>query len=300
VVPVLGKPSTAFSTLNRGIDDGSARVRRDTVDVLDAAIAEYYADGAEERRLFVDGRPRLEYVRTVELLARLLPPAPARVLDVGGGTGVYATALGSRGYTVDLVDPVAHHVDRAREIANECGLTAALRCHLGDARSLDMPDEQYDAVLMLGPLYHLTERADRASAWSEAHRVVTPGGVVIAVGISRFASLLDGLKRHQLSDAVFARVVEEDLRSGQHRNPDRGRPVLFTTAYFHRPEELMTEAADAGLVDVRLFAVEGPAGIVEDIDEIETQVASARAVETEPSLMSASAHILVVARRPRA
>ena len=166
---------------------------------------------------------------------------------------------------------------------------------MGDARALDVPDGSYDGVLMFGPLYHLTERGDRMQAWAEATRAAATGGVVAGVGISRFASLLDGLKRDLLSDPVFSRVVEEDLRSGQHRNPDvGGRPMLFTTAYFHLPDELESEARASGLADVRLFAVEGPAWIVENMAEMESQLAAARAVETERSLMSATAHTLVV------
>jgi SAM-dependent methyltransferase len=163
---------------------------------------------------------------------------------------------------------------------------------------LDVPDAGADAVLMFGPLYHLAAAADRAQAWSEATRAVRPGGVVAAVGISRFASLLDGLKRGALADPVFAAVAAEDVRTGRHRNPDiAGRAELFTTAYFHRPEELIGEAEACGLLEVRLFAVEGPAWMVEDIDAVETQCASARAVETEASLMSATSHMLVVGRR---
>lgn len=157
------------------------------------------------------------------------------------------------------------------------------------------------ARLMLGPLYHLIDRADRSRAWSEARRVVRPRGVVIAVGISRFASLLDGLKRHELADPAFAEMVRQDLRTGEHRNPEvTQRPGWFTTANFHRPDELSREAHDADLTDVRLFAVEGPAWRVEDIDELDAQLASARAVETEMSLMSATSHVLVVGQRTAA
>jgi hypothetical protein len=94
-------------------------------------------------------------------------------------------------------------------------------------------------------------------------------------------------------------MVAEDVRSGQHRN-DAGasRPEWFTTAYFHRPEELLDEALDGGLTAVRLFAVEGPAWMVEDIDEIDTQLESARVIETEPALLAATPHILAAAHRP--
>lgn len=94
-------------------------------------------------------------------------------------------------------------------------------------------------------------------------------------------------------------MAAEDMRSGQHRNAaGSNEPGWFTTAYLHRPEELVTEASDAGLVDVELFAVEGPAWILEHIDDLATQLASARAVETESTLRSATSHILVVAQHP--
>jgi hypothetical protein len=148
---------------------------------------------------------------------------------------------------------------------------------------------------MLGPLYHLVDRHDRAKAWGEAVRVTRPGGVVVAVGISRFASLLDGLKRRMLTDPVFRSVVEEDLRSGQHRNPDpAGLPMLFTTAFFHLPEELEAEAREAGLTRVALLAVEGPGWIVEDVADMASLSDAARAVEAERALVAASAHMIVV------
>lgn len=263
--------------------------------MLDPAIAGYYGLGAEESRLFDRGRPRLEYVRTLELLERFLPAAPATVLDVGGGTGVYATVLCERGYVVHLIEPVASHVERVSQVAAERGLS--LTADVGDARDLDASDGSYDVVLMLGPLYHLVDRDDRAKAWAEAVRVTRTGGVVVAAAISRFASLLDGLKRGMLSDPVFRSVVEEDLRSGQHRNPDpAGRPMLFTTAYFHLPDEFEAEARGAGLTDVALLAVEGPGWIVEDVEDVAGLSDAARAVETERPLMAASAHMIAVGR----
>src|SRR5207248_1072154 len=110
---------------------------------------------------------------------------------------------------------------------------------VGDARRLDAQESAYDAVLLMGPLYHLVERSDRLQALREAMRVVRPGGRVIDVAISRFASLLDGLRNGWLADPVFRGIVEEDLRTGQHRNPQPElRPEWFTTAYFHRPDDL--------------------------------------------------------------
>jgi hypothetical protein len=105
--------------------------------MLDPAIARYYADGAEEHRLFIDGRPRLEYVRTLELLEQMLPAPPARVL--GEGRGGYASALGARGYIVELIDPVAHHVERARALATARGLLGVAVGQVRGAAGGDSP-----------------------------------------------------------------------------------------------------------------------------------------------------------------
>jgi hypothetical protein len=118
---------------------------------------EYYAVGVEEGR--VDhGGSSLEFERTKELLDRFLPPPPANVLDVGGGPGAYSSWLAQSGYRAHLIDPVPLHVEQAGASATRLGLdyTAAL----GDARELEQDAGSWDVVLMLGPLYHLTERND--------------------------------------------------------------------------------------------------------------------------------------------
>ena len=93
---------------------------------------------------------------------------------MGGGPGTYAAPLARRGYQVHLVDPVPLHVDQAREAAGQ-DPAAAFTATLGDARELPVPDGSQDAVLLFGPLYHLTEPADRGLALAEAWRVLRPG-----------------------------------------------------------------------------------------------------------------------------
>ncbi len=258
----------------------------------------YYDRGEEQQRLVGNGEA-LELVRTRELLLRYLPPAPATVLDVGGAAGVYAVWLAQLGYRVHLVDPMPLHVEQARAAAAaqpDAPFTAAV----GDARRLAETDGSVDAVLLLGPLYHLTEREDRLVALREAGRVVRSGGPVLAAGISRFASLLDGLRFARLGDPAFARIVEQDLRDGQHRNPD-GIPGWFTTAFFHHPDELAAEFQEAGLTLEAMLGIEGPGWLLDgawlDPTRRESVLFAARMVEREPSLLGLSAHLFAVGRR---
>src|SRR4051812_1197080 len=77
-------------------------------------IAEYYDRGAEHERLTRGPEGQLELLRTQALLARLLPPPPAAIVDVGGGAGIHAVPLTERGYEVQLLDPMPLHVEHAR------------------------------------------------------------------------------------------------------------------------------------------------------------------------------------------
>ncbi len=222
------------------------------------------------------------------------------MLDVGGGAGAYALPLAREGYWVYLIDPVPLHVEQAT--AGSLGQPEAplAGAEVGDARSLSKMDASADAVLLLGPLYHLTARDDRLQALREARRVVRPGGVVLAAAISRFASTIDGLFNGFLADEEFEAIVERDLREGQHRNPDE-RPGWFTTSYFHRPAGLREEAEVAGLLVDGLFGIEGPAWTMPDLGAwLENPArraklfAALRRLETEPDLLGASAHLLLV------
>jgi SAM-dependent methyltransferase len=262
-----------------------------------AEIMEYYRTGVETTRLLT-GHGRLEFLRTWDVLTRVLPPAPAAVLDVGGATGVYAAPLTAAGYRVHVVDPVPEHVGAAAELA---GVTASV----GDARALTEADASHDAVLLLGPLYHLPDRTERVAAWREAARVVRPGGPVIGAAISRYASMHDGFLHGYDRDPRFQEVVRADLAGGVHRVP-ADREGWFTTAYFHHPAELAAEMRDAGLTAGRVLPVEGAfwllggvGEILDDAGRTAVLLEMLRGVEEEPTLLGSSAHLLAIGQRPQ-
>lgn len=168
----------------------------------------HYAGHDEGQRLFRFRHNRLELLRTRELLQRQLPSPPAVVLDVGGGTGGHAAWLAGRVYRVHLVDLVPEHVRAAAEY----GLVTA---EVGDARRLTQTDASVDAVLLLGPLYHLVGRAERIVALAEARRVLRSGGVLLAAAIGRFMAVLDWAQSGGLTADVAAKLAPV-LSTGLH------------------------------------------------------------------------------------
>jgi SAM-dependent methyltransferase len=229
---------------------------------MDPLVDFYTGRYDESQRL---GRNQLEFVRTQELLRARLPAPPARVLDVGGGTGAHAQWLARDGYAVELVDRVPAHVEAARR--------AGLNARVGDARSLT---GSYDVTLLLGPLYHLPCAADRARALAEAARVTR--GLVAAAAISRFAWPLYALRGGVELDA---KRLAEVMRTGI------GDPVgALPDAYSHTPAGLAAEFADAGLTDVAVLGIEGPAWFAHDDPTV------GRLYDAHPEMSGASAHLL--------
>lgn len=245
----------------------------------------------EGDRLTSSADGRLELLRTQELLRRFLPKAPARVLDVGGGTGVHARWLVQDGHKVDLVDPVARHVEQARHVC-----TASV----GDARSLDAEDASYDVVTLLGPLYHLPDHGERLQALREATRVVRPRGLVAAAAINRYASVFEHTALAHLHTERLRKSIAEILATATY-DGSRG----FTVSYFHRAEELAAELRAAGLRDVQVFGVEGPTwSLLKAVEQntgappseelFESALTAARLAEPYPELLATSSHFLAI------
>lgn len=265
-------------------------------------IVGYYGDANEASR-FRAGWFQLEHARTQELILRHLPPAPATIIDVGGGGGVYACWLATRGYQVHLIDAVPKHIEQARAASAAQPERPLASAEVGDARRLPHPDNSADAVLLLGPLYHLVEKQDRIACLREAHRLLRPGGWLWGAGISHFASLFDSLTHGFFDDPEFAPILQQDLEDGQHRNPT-GNPIYFTDAYFHRPGELSREFLATGFQVVGVIAIEGPGWLAHDFDRLwndavqrERLLGAVRKIEREPSVLGASSHIMAIGRK---
>lgn len=262
-------------------------------------ILDYYTTLRDESVRLVDAADgRLEFLRTQELLRRHLPPAPANVLDVGGGTGAHSRWLAADGHRVRLVDPVSHHVKAAR--------AAGIDATIGDARKLDADDASFDVVFLAGPMYHLIEREERDRALAEARRVLRPGGMLAVAAINRYASFFENAAIGALEHEGAQAAIDTIARTGVLFQPPRGH---FTTAFFHDPALLLEEVAAAGFIGSVVYSIEGPAWgllkaaerngerVADDDPLFRSVLAAARLAEPFPALMASASHLLAVSSR---
>ena len=266
----------------------------------ESKILSYYERFDEADRL-ARGSGLLEYARMRELIQRFLPSPPGVVLDVGGGPGRYSCWLAEIGYEVHLIDPVEKHVRQAREASGSQPGHPLASATRGDARSLSHGDGSVDTVLLMGPLYHLTDREQRLTALHEACRVLRPGGLLVAKAINRFGALLDGLRQGFIDDPTYVPILSRGIADGQHHGDGHD---YFTTAFFHRPEELETEVREAGFDQPGLYSVQGPGELAADLegrmsdpDKREQLLDLIRSVEQEATLLGVSSHFIVVATK---
>lgn len=259
---------------------------------LDVRITDYYSRQFSEgdRLTSRSAQGRLEFERTQEIINSLVGEN-SRILDIGGGGGIHARALAAVGHEVVLIDPVPAHVEAA-------GRAGTFRTQLGDARNLEFPDDAFDAALLLGPLYHLAEAADRLQALREAARVVASGGWVISAAIPR-------LTHHAMLTA--GRPVEHPYPADLVAVLEHGEPssrARFPAGHLHTSEELEAEILAAGLADVMVCAAEGPCGLAfEALQEVEASVHQAalelvRRVGTMPGFRDLTCHLIGVGRVP--
>jgi SAM-dependent methyltransferase len=250
----------------------------------------------------------IEFAVTCQALATHLP-AGGRVLDIGGGPGRYALWLAERGYRVVLADLSPALLDIAREQVRQSSVGTCVEA-IVEADACDLSgwaDDIFDAVLALGPFYHLPDSSDRERAAAELHRVLRPGGVAFVALMPRYAFLRRTMsipdERHRLADPAFIQRVMED---GVFINDVAGR---FTGGYGVRPEEVMPFFERHGFVTRALLACQGMVPDMQDVMaqmQQEDPVAYQHTLEVilqsaaDPSILGMSAHLLYIASKGRA
>lgn len=257
-----------------------------------------YVEDNEDERLWRPGRGDLVRLRTWDIFDRYLPRS-GWVVDVGGGPGTHAAHLASLGYEVLLVDPLRKHVARARQRAHAQPGAPFLVAE-ADAVAVPARNASAEAVLLMGPLHHLTGVHERLAVLAEARRVLRPGGVLLAEAITRYAWLLDSSIHGWLHEAGAWDVFDLNIATGLSHDGSHIRDRRFS-GYFHHPDDLATELVEAGFDGIELVAVEGFAWLLGDLEarmaDPEPLLRAVRLTEREHSMLSASAHVVGIAVR---
>jgi ubiquinone/menaquinone biosynthesis C-methylase UbiE len=244
---------------------------------------------------------QLEKIRSQEIIQRYLKPSMT-IADIGGATGAYSFWLHDMDHSVHLLDAATFHIEMARKksIAENKPLASVTQ---GDARQLPYTDEQFDLVLLFGPLYHLQEKSDRIKSIAEAKRVLKKGGVLLAATITRYASLMDGFWQNFIDDPAFENIVNQDIKDGNHTNPVN-HPMYFTDAHFHTQQEREEEFSAAGFSNFRHIAIEGFGWLIPDFNKRWNDEAGrnkllqyVRQTEADPIMTGVSAHVMTVAKK---
>lgn len=248
-------------------------------------------------------RHRTELAVTLRALQDYLPPFPARILDCGGGPGRYSIELAKWGYQVTLFDLSAKNLQLARKKASEAGVILQDYRH-GNALNLShYKADSFDAVLLMGPLYHLLEESERKQALAQAHRVLKPGGRIFATFISRYAGHREAASRQPLIVLTDKEVSDRILETGRLLPTGSGMDPFF--GYFAHPSEIAPLVQSAGLEQVAVLGVEGL--VFPNDTEVNKLTGDAwnawvelnYRVSTDPYLYNSVSHLLLIAEKPR-
>lgn len=269
---------------------------------LSGRIARFY-DSQPEYEWARMERHRTEYAVTLWAMEQHLPPPPARILDCGGGPGRYSIELTRRGYQVTLFDLSAGNLALARQKAQQAGVTLQ-GIEQGTAVDLSRFEaDTFDAVLLMGPLYHLLDLEDRQRALVEARRVLKPGGILLAAFITRYSAHRWSARQQPDWIVQKAESSQQLLETGCLL-PEGGAENQFV-AYMAHPKEIPPLFGGLNLDVKVVLGVEGLISEIEDgVNALEGEawerwVALNARLAADPALHGAAEHLLVIAVKPR-
>jgi SAM-dependent methyltransferase len=295
-----GSLTTAYNPVNGRSHENTCCKGYPEKDMIDDVgdIAGYYNNDPERERSRLE-RHQLEADLTWRYLSQYLP-ARGSILEVGAATGWYTMELARRGYNITAVDMSAGLLEGCRQSLAEAGLEKQVRLVLADARDLHGVSKQdFDVSLMMGPLYHLVEEADRRLALKQVYDRLRPGGLQFSTFISRFGLVGDMMKRDPgwiEKSGVVRSVLERGKDPEDHpRGGFRG--------YFAVPSEILPLHESTGFETLTLAGIE-PAISAEDEsynslegEQRQLWLELLYQISAEPSILGASRHLLYIGKK---
>lgn len=228
---------------------------------MSKVVSKFYNDYPEKEWVRLD-QPyqKIEFTSTIKLIKKYFPKK-GNVCDIGSGPGRYALELLKQGFHVTLVDISKELIQIAKEKIAEQKYEKSAEFICSDAKDLSyLQSDHFDALLIMGPLYHLLRKADRMKVLKEAYRLLKPQGVAIIAYLNSWGVLRYGLDRFSslYNDKDFLhRFLGEVIIEGSFEN--------FTECYFSTPSNALQEIENAGFNLISQSGVEGFAGGMKNI-----------------------------------
>ena len=266
-------------------------------------VVEYYSTFDEWGRL---DREPLEIQVNWHYIQEYLPKT-GKVLDNGAGPGKYAMKLAEQGYRVTLTDLVPRLVEVGENKAKELGLSSQFDgFHVADARSLTLlENEQFDASLMMGPMYHLQSEQDRNLAIKELYRVTKKDGIVYVAFMPRIKHVLSSLLYPQTwkpNDNMDS--IQQFIRTGEFNHSDKGR---FTGAYYFNVEDIQPFMESYGFETLNLIGSSNIGTLLSKEqweywqnrgkDEFTQLIELLKKTATNPYVLGVSSHLLYIGKK---
>ena len=280
---------------------------------IDSAVLAGYNAGIERNRLRT-GEGLLEFERTKEILLEKLPKPPAVIYDIGGAYGEYAWWLASLGYEIYLFDLSETNIAMSAELAAEypgVKLASAMVC---DARRIPRPDKSADAVLLMGPLYSITEYEERILAIKESHRLLKDDGMLLSAALTPYSPLIPRLAsyhketsriRNELDDPAVMSMIERALEDGCYINPEM--KIInhgLGSSHLHTAKALREELSEGGFDTATVHGIMGGAWLAPNLDELLANegtkavlMKTVRMLDTHEEIIGLSGHLLAVSRK---
>jgi ubiquinone/menaquinone biosynthesis C-methylase UbiE len=243
-------------------------------------------------------RHQLEHDITWCYLDKYLPAA-GQILEVGFGTGNYTIELARRGYNITGIDISPNMVNRTKERVAAAGLDNVIHLNTGDGRILSgIPENKFDAALLMGPLYHLVSRNERLMALKRIFACLKVNGILFSSLISRYGVLGNLMKEKP-------GLIQNQGLFGSHLlngcDPECYQPQF--RGYFSLVDEIRPLHEEAGFHTIDLAGAE-PAISADDesYNRLEGDVRQGWLelmfkISTEPSMIASSRHLLYVGRK---
>ncbi len=263
-------------------------------------VQKYYDENSEMEWQRLERHP-FEMPLTLYMMEKYIRPGD-RVLDVGGGPGRYSIHFAKMGCDVTLVDLSPGNVRFAMDKAAEAGVKFA--AHAANCLELDTLNlNEFDHVLLMGPLYHLKQDADRKKAVEQALHCLKTGGNLYASFILDFAGIIYDLKNGGYVEQDFAegtqsaQLITDILEGKDYTGPS------FCSSRFSHQDNILPFMAQFPLEKLHLFGQEGILSVNElelmkrSEGEISCWIQIAKRLLEVPELLALSEHAMYIGQK---